>query len=80
MNGATVVEYGYDAWGMPVFAEGSLAETISKDNPFRYRGYVWNRETGLYATATWCYDPEPGRRLNADVQAGSPGGILNHNC
>ena len=29
-NGNTVVSYGYDAWGMPLWCTGELAETLGK--------------------------------------------------
>ncbi|MCL2695694.1 MAG: dockerin type I domain-containing protein [Clostridiales bacterium] len=43
-----VVEYRYDAWGKPLSVTGSLAGTIGQYNPFRYRAYVWDNETGFY--------------------------------
>ena len=39
-NGNTVVSYGYDAWGAPLWCTGELAETLGMVQPFRYRGYV----------------------------------------
>ena len=36
------------AWGKPVQTNGSMANTLGKINPFRYRGYVFDEETGLY--------------------------------
>jgi len=59
-NGNAVVSYGYDAWGAPLWCTGELAETLGKVQPFRYRGYVYDEETGLYYlrsryyTPTWC--------------------------
>ncbi|MBE5783233.1 MAG: hypothetical protein E7329_07985 [Clostridiales bacterium] len=47
-SGATVVRYTYDAWGKPLSTTGPLAATLGKLNPFRYRGYVFDEETGLY--------------------------------
>ncbi len=38
-TGATVVEYTYDSWGKLLSTSGSLASTLGKNNPFRYRGY-----------------------------------------
>jgi RHS repeat-associated protein len=35
-------------------------------NPFRYRGYVYDQETGLYYLQTRYYDPELGRFISAD--------------
>ena len=37
-SGALVVEYKYGAWGNPLATTGSLAATLGKRNPFRYRG------------------------------------------
>ena len=60
MRGNTVVQYAYDAWGKPVATEGSMADTLGYDNPFRYRGYVWDEETGLYYLRSRYYNPEWG--------------------
>ena len=40
-SGSTVVEYTYDSWGKLLSTSGSLASTLGKNNPFRYRGYVY---------------------------------------
>ena len=53
-----MVEYRYDAWGKPLGTTGSMADTLGVENPFRYRGYVYDGETGLYVTAARYYDPE----------------------
>ena len=45
-NGNAVVSYGYDAWGAPLWCTGELAETLGKVQPFRYRGYAYEEETG----------------------------------
>ena len=65
-DGSTVVEYGYDAWGKNIYTKGSKAEGVGKDNPFRYRGYVYDEETELYYLRSRYYDSEWGRFLNAD--------------
>ena len=36
------------------------------ENPFRYRGYVWDAETELYYLGSRYYDAEVGRFLNPD--------------
>ena len=36
-------------------------------NPFRYRGYVYDEETGLYYLRSRVYNPEWKRFMNADV-------------
>jgi prepilin-type N-terminal cleavage/methylation domain-containing protein len=47
-TGAQVVSYVYDTWGKLVSITGSLASTIGALNPYRYRGYRYDTETGLY--------------------------------
>ena len=70
MSGTTVVEYGYDAWVKPISTEGSMTGTLGRDNPFRYRGYVWDEETGLYYLRSRYYEPNWGRFVNADTALG----------
>ena len=65
-NGNTVVSYGYDAWGATLWCTGELAETLGKVQPFRYRGYVFDEETGLYYLRSRYYNPRWGRFVNAD--------------
>ena len=72
-NGNTVVSYGYDAWGAPLWCTGELAETLGKVQPFRYRGYVFDEETGLYYLRSRYYNPWWGRFVNADC-------IYSANC
>ena len=72
-NGNTVVSYGYDAWGAPLWCTGELAETLGKVQPFRYRGYVFDEETGLYYLRSRYYNPRWGRFVNADC-------IYSANC
>ena len=69
-NGNTVVSYGYDAWGAPLWCTGELAETLGKVQPFRYRGYVFDEETGLYYLRSRYYNPRWGRFVNADQKIG----------
>ena len=66
-NGNTVVSYGYDAWGASLWCTGELAETLGKVQPFRYRGYVFDEETGLYYLRSRYYNSALGRFLNADA-------------
>ena len=65
-NGTQVVEYGYDAWGNPISKTGTLAATLGTLNPFRYRGYVYDEETGLYYLRNRYYKPAWRRFINAD--------------
>ena len=69
-NGTQVVEYVYDAWGNPISKTGSLAATIGTLNPFRYRGYVYDEETGLYYLRSRYYNLIIRKYLNADILLG----------
>lgn len=65
-----VVNYWYDAWGMLVRREGSLASTLGTLQPFRYRGYVYDEETGLYYLQSRYYNPRWGRFISGDELIG----------
>ena len=65
-TGTKVVSYTYDAWGKPLSTTGSLASTLGKLNPFRYRGYVFDEETGLYYLRSRYYNNNCCRFINAD--------------
>ena len=66
-NGNAVVSYGYDAWGAPLWCTGELAETLGKVQPFRYRGYVFDEETGLYYLRSRYYSIRICRFINSDA-------------
>ncbi|WP_084133378.1 RHS repeat domain-containing protein [Clostridium grantii] len=78
-NGTTVVQYTYDSWGKLISTTGSLASTVGAKNPYRYRGYRYDSETGLYYLQSRYYNPEFCRMLNADALAGNVGDLLSHN-
>ena len=65
-SGTAVVEYTYDAWGKPLATTGNMANTLGIHNPLRYRGYVYDRETGLYYLQSRYYNPEWGRFISSD--------------
>ena len=70
-NGNVVAKYVYDAWGNGKVCNASGTENTSSSfigniNPFRYRGYYYDVETGLYYLQTRYYEPRAGRFLNAD--------------
>ncbi len=79
-KGAWSVSYEYDAWGKLLSTTGSLAETLGVLNPFRYREYVYDDESGLYYLNSRYYDPEVGRFINADgALAGVGGDVQGYN-
>ena len=67
VDGETLVDYIYDAWGNVTSVVDNSANNLSTLNPFRYRGYVYDNESGLYYLQSRYYDPQTGRFLNADV-------------
>ena len=79
-SGTQVVSYTYDPWGAPMSTDGTMAATLGAANPLRYRGYVYDTETGFYYVSSRYYNPEVGRWINADNQiAGVGGEILGYN-
>ena len=65
-NGKRVVSYKYDSWGKTISTTGTLAATIGKKNPFRYRGYYFDAESGMYYLQSRYYDPEIRRFISMD--------------
>ena len=63
-NGTLYAEYSYDAWGKCTIKTN--VNGIAKINPFRYRGYYLDDETGLYYLNSRYYDPEIGRFISPD--------------
>ena len=65
-NAETVARYTYDAWGACTITEDTTDLNIATINPYRYRGYYYDTEIGLYYVFSRYYDPEIGRFLNSD--------------
>ena len=78
-SGTEVVRYSYDAWGKILSTTGTMASTLGTYNPLRYRGYVYDTETGLYYLQSRYYNPTVGRFINADAFASTGQGILGNN-
>ena len=58
---------------------GSFSTTLGILNPFRYRGYVYDEETGLYYLRSRYYNPAWGRFINSDTLLGEVGAVGSHN-
>ena len=56
-----------------------MATTLGALNPLRYRGYVYDTETGLYYLQNRYYDPEVGRFINSDILVSTGQGLLDNN-
>ena len=53
--------------------------TFGAEQPFRYRGYVYDEETGFYYLQSRYYNPELGRFISADVYLSTGQGVIGHN-
>ena len=78
-SGTQVVSYTYDTWGKLTTIDGSLKDSLGVKNPYRYRGYRFDTETGLYYLQSRYYNPDWGRFVNADNTTGKVGELLSHN-
>ena len=78
-SGNVVVEYKYDAWGFLLSRTGSMAADLGKQNPFRYRGYIYDEETWMYWLKSRYYYPELQRFINADTVMGQIAKLASHN-
>ena len=76
--GSLVVEYKYDAWGKPTLVRTltTADEALAELNPFRYRGYVYDEETGLYYLRSRYYSPDILRFVKEDDFIFPVGGVL----
>ena len=69
-----VVNYVYDAWGNHKMVDANGDEInasspyyeIAQANPFRYRSYYFDTETGFYYLPARYYDPAIGRFISQD--------------
>ncbi|WP_134219971.1 RHS repeat-associated core domain-containing protein [Pelotomaculum sp. FP] len=65
-------KYHYDPWGKQI----SYTGTLDKPQPFRYAGYYFDEETGLYYLKSRYYSPTLGRFLTKDsieyIKYGNP--------
>ena len=59
-NGNIQAQYHYDPWGTQISNSGTLTQ------PFRYAGYYYDDETGMYYLKNRYYSPAFGRFLTKD--------------
>ena len=84
-NGDLRARYEYDSWGnvLSITDQNGSAITdenhIANLNPFRYRSYYMDAETGMYYLMSRYYDPVTHRFLNADGYFQTGMGILDAN-
>jgi RHS repeat-associated protein len=70
-----VFRYQYDSWGNILSQFGALAD----ENPYRYAGYQYDQETGLYYLIARYYHPTHGVFLSLDPDPGDADDILTQN-
>ena len=84
-NGTVAAKYEYDAYGklLSVTTSAGIAITgetsIANLNPLRYRGYVYDNETGFYYLQSRYYDPTTCRFVNADGYVSTIEELLGNN-
>ena len=61
-----VARYNYDAWGKCEISSVSTNATIANINPYRYRGYYYDKEIGMYYLQSRYYNTTVGRFVNGD--------------
>ena len=76
-----VIRYEYDAWGKPIstYYVASPYYDAMQYNPLRYRGYIYDNETGFYYLQSRYYDPVVGRFINADGYVSTGQGFSGYN-
>ena len=85
-TGTLVAKYAYDPFGQVLSvtnasgtAISATAANVANYNPFRYRGYYYDTESGFYYLQSRYYDPEICRFINADKYAGTGLGFIGSN-
>lgn len=65
-NGSTAATYDYDSWGNPIAENVYNADVANQ--PIRYAGYYWDKETSLYYLMARYYHPKHGVFLSIDPE------------
>ena len=73
------MQYTYNAWGELLAVTGTMANSLGVINPLRYRGYIYDNETGLYYLQSRYYNPEIGRFISADSHVSTGQGFIGYN-
>jgi len=84
-SGAVSAKYNYDAYGKLLSVKTASGIDITNEtsiailNPLRYRGYVYDTETGFYYLQSRYYDPTTCRFVNADGYVSTGQGMNGNN-
>ena len=81
LDGEKLISYTYDAWGN--FTQTTHVQgTVAHYNPFRYRGYYYDTDIGMYYLQSRYYDAKIGRFISPDsssVLSATPGALTDNN-
>ncbi|AMP21214.1 hypothetical protein AZF37_08650 [endosymbiont 'TC1' of Trimyema compressum] len=77
-EGNEVIKCTYDSWGKIISIEGSEKEKLEKLNPFKYRSYFFDNETGFYYLQSRYYNPEINRFINMDDRLIENGNVYSY--
>ena len=78
--GTKLLTYTYDAWGACYTTNASSSvPSIVTNNPFRYRGYYYDNDLGLYYLNARYYDENTGRFISADGYVSTGQGLTGYN-
>ena len=83
-TGTLFAKYNYDAWGNIISVTNAsgveVSDThIAKLQPFRYRSYYYDTDSGFYYLQSRYYDPVTHRFINADGLVSTGTGVLGYN-
>ena len=80
-SNALVVKYYYDAYGRIIKTLDTSGINLSNINPFRYRSYYQDYETGWYFLNSRYYNPLTNRFITMDEieYLGASGSVLSYN-
>lgn len=77
-TGSRKAEYAYDAWGNCTVKYAGIYD-LAHNNPIRYRGYYYDRETGMYYLNARYYNPQWRRFISPDsteyIDSENPNGL-----
>ena len=79
-TGNKLIAYKYNAWGVCTTSYyNSGSTTTATKNPFKYRGYYYDSNLGLYYLQSRYYDQNTCRFINADGYVSTGQGLTGYN-
>lgn len=66
-HGTELVKYEYNSWGKLLNLTDYSSNGLGRKNPFRFKGYYYDEELGMYYLNSRYYDPEVGRFISPDT-------------